>query len=322
MAIHGAAKAAPFQNRINATRSKQEAHRKLKPPQPKLRRRFLAGIRLFQIIEGVFAMPRFAANLTLMYMEHSFLDRFAAAADDGFDSVEYLFPYDYPAATLAAQLKQNGLRQVLFNSPPGDWKAGERGIAALAGREQEFRDGFLLALEYAQVLQCTRVHAMAGVVPAIVNRKPLRDVYIANLAWAAERSRAAGVDLLIEPIAQRNIPRFLLNRQDEAHAIVAEIGAPNLKILMDLFHCQVEEGDLAFKIRKYLADPKQTSVGHFQIAGVPDRHEPDTGEVNYSYLFDLIDGLDYEGFIGCEYIPAAGTSQGLNWFAKWKTAAQ
>ncbi len=187
-------------------------------------------------------MPRFAANLTMMYQEHGFLDRFAAAARDGFSAVEYLFPYEHPAAILADRLKQNGLRQVLFNSPPGDWKAGERGIAALPGREQEFRDGFLRALEYAQVLLCTRVHAMAGLAPEGVAREKLRDVYVGNLVWAAEKAQAAGVDLFIEPIAQRNIPRFFLNQQEEAHAIIAEIGAPNLKVLMDLFHCQVEEG--------------------------------------------------------------------------------
>ncbi|MGO9323794.1 MAG: 2-oxo-tetronate isomerase [Terracidiphilus sp.] len=264
-------------------------------------------------------MPRFAANLTMMYTEHSFQERFAAAARDGFTAVEYLFPYDFPAATLAAQLKEHGLRQVLFNSPPGDWKAGERGIAALPGREQEFRDGFSLALEYAQVLQCPRVHAMAGIPPKGADRAHLLGVYTANLAWAAERARAAGVDLLIEPIALRNIPGFFLNRQEEAHAIAAEVGAPNLKILMDLFHCQVEEGDLTIRIRKYLADAKQTCVGHFQIAGVPERHEPDTGEVNFLYLFDLIDQLGYEGWIGCEYIPAGATSAGLGWFQKWKT---
>ena len=205
---------------------------------------------------------------------------------------------------------------MLFNSPPGDWKTGERGIAALPGREKEFRDGFLLALEYAQVLQCTRVHTMAGIPSAGMDRAHVLGVYTANLAWAAEQARTAGVELLIEPIALRNMPGFFLNRQEEAHAIVAEIGAPNLKILMDLFHCQVEEGDLAIRIRKYLADPKQTRVGHFQIAGVPERHEPDTGEVNYSYLFDVIDGLGYEGWIGCEYIPAAATPEGLGWFKK------
>jgi hydroxypyruvate isomerase len=266
-------------------------------------------------------MPRFAANLTMMYQEHSFLDRFAAAARDGFTAVEYLFPYEYPAATLAAQLKEHGLRQVLFNSPPGDWKAGERGIAALPGREQEFRDGFFRALEYALALECPRVHSMAGLTPHGADRSYLIGVYTSNLAWAAERAQSAGIELLIEPIALRNIPRFFLNRQEEAHAILAEIGAANLRILMDLFHCQVEEVDLAVRIKKYLTDPKHTHVGHFQIAVVPERHEPDTGEVNYEYLFNLIDELGYEGWIGCEYIPAAGTSEGLGWFKKQKTAA-
>jgi len=265
-------------------------------------------------------MPRFAANLTMMYQEHKFLDRFAAAARDGFTAVEYLFPYEHPPATLAALLKEHGLRQVLFNSPPGDWKAGERGIAALPGRDQEFRDGFLLALEYGQALQCDRIHAMAGIAPKGADRAHMLGVYTSNLAWAAERARAAGIDLLIEPIALRNIPGFFLNRQEEAHAIAEEIGAPNLKILMDLFHCQVEEGDLAIRIRKYLADPKTTRVGHFQIAGVPERHEPDAGEVNFLYLFDVIDQLKYEGWIGCEYIPAGNTSAGLGWFKKWKIA--
>jgi len=266
-------------------------------------------------------MPRFAANLTMMYTEHSFLDRFSAAARDGFAAVEYLFPYEFPAATLAEKLKAHGLRQVLFNAPPGDWKAGERGITALPGREQEFRDGFLRALDYAQALDCPRVHCMAGLAPADADRAGFLSVYKANLAWAAEKARAASVAVLIEPIALRNIPGFFLNRQAEAHGIIEEIGAPNLKILMDLFHCQVEEGDLAIKIRKYLADPKQTRVGHFQVAGVPERHEPDTGEVRYEYLFSLIDQLGYDGSIGCEYTPAGGTSAGLGWFQKWKAAA-
>ena len=216
--------------------------------------------------------------------------------------------------------KSTACSQVLFNSPAGDWKAGERGIAALPGREQEFRDGFLRALEYAQVLQCPRIHAMAGIPPKGIERAHLLGVYTANLAWAAERAREAGMDLLIEPIALRNIPGFFLHRQEEAHAIAEEIGAPNLKILMDLFHCQVEEGDLAIRIRKYLAEPKTSRVGHFQIAGVPERHEPDTGEVRFSYLFDLIDQLGYDGWIGCEYIPAGATSAGLGWLEAWKCA--
>ena len=260
-------------------------------------------------------MPHFAANLTTMYREHDFLDRFTAAAQDGFTAVEYLFPYEYPAEKLAARLQENGLRQVLFNSPPGDWNAGERGIAALPGREKEFRDGFERALQYAGVLECPRINSLAGLLPAGSGRARFRATFADNLAWAAERAQAAAVDVLIEPIAQRNVPGFILNRQDEAHSIAAEIGAPNLKIMLDFFHCQVEEGDLAFKTRKYLGE-KPCRVGHMQIAGVPERHEPSTGEMNYAYLFDLIDELGYEGWIGCEYIPRAGTSEGLGWMER------
>ncbi len=265
-------------------------------------------------------MPRFAANLTMMYGELSFLDRFAAAARDGFTAVEYLFPYEYPAETLAALLKRHGLTQVLFNAPPGDWKGGERGLTALPGREVEFREGFQRALEYARVLKCPRIHTMAGLVAGGADRARMRETYVANLTWAANLAKAEGIDVLIEPIAQRNIPGFFLNFQEEGHTIAEETGCSNLKILMDLFHCQVAEGDLAIKIRKYLADPKQTRVGHFQIAGVPERHEPDTGEVNYSYLFDVIDQVGYVGWIGCEYTPGADTSDGLTWFKKYAAA--
>jgi len=261
-------------------------------------------------------MPRFAANLTMMYQEHSFLDRFAAARKDGFTAVEFLFPYDYPAATLAALLKENELRQVLFNAPPGNWQAGERGCTALPGREEEFRSGFMRALEYAEALACPRIHTMAGLAAAGADRAAMRAAYVANVAWAAEQARAQGVDVLIEPIAQRNIPGFFLNFQEEAHAIADEIGAANVKILMDLFHCQVAEGDLVIKMRKYIADPKHTRVGHFQIAGVPERHEPDTGEVNYDYVFEVMDQLGFDGWVGCEYLPTAGTSEGLGWFKK------
>jgi 2-dehydrotetronate isomerase len=264
-------------------------------------------------------MPRFAANLTMMYPEQGFLDRFAAAAQDGFTAVEFLFPYDHPAETIAARLRDNGLEQVLFNAPPGNWQAGERGCTALPGREQEFRSGFLGALEYAAALGCRRIHAMAGLAAEDADRAEMRATYAGNLAWAAEQARAQGVDVLIEPIANRNIPGYFLNFQDEAHALAAEIGAPNLKILMDLFHCQVAEGDLVMKIRKYLADPQRTRVGHMQIASVPERHEPDCGEVNYPYIFAAIDQLGYEGWIGCEYIPRAGTSAGLDWFRKLRT---
>ena len=261
-------------------------------------------------------MPRFAANLTMMYKEHDFLDRFAAAASDGFTAVEYLFPYEYPAEKIAAQLQAHGLRQVLFNAPPGDWSKGERGTTALPGRESEFKEGFKKALDYAGVLECPRIHAMAGIVPEGGDRTKMRATYLANLGWAAEHAQAAGVDVYIEPIAPRNMPGFFLNLQEEGQAIVEELGKPNIKILFDLFHCQVAEGDLAMRARKYL--PKPSRVGHIQIAGVPERHEPDTGEVNYAYLFALIDELGYDGWIGCEYIPAAGTSDGLGWFKKWR----
>lgn len=261
-------------------------------------------------------MPRFSANLTMMYTEYGFLDRFSAAARDGFTGVEFLFPYEHPAQSIADRLKENGLQQVLFNAPPGDWKAGERGNTALVGREAEFREGFERALEYAHALGCPRIHCMAGLVPRGSDRASMRATYAANLAWAAERAQSHRISVLIEPIAGRNIPGYFLNFQEEAHTLVAEIDAPNLKVMMDLFHCQVAEGDLAMKVRKYLADPKQTRVGHFQIASVPERQEPDRGEVNYEYLFGVLDELGYEGWVGCEYAPRAGTSEGLGWFKR------
>lgn len=258
-------------------------------------------------------MPRFAANLSMMYSEHDFLDRFAAAALDGFKAVEYLFPYAFERAELAARLRDAGLRQVLFNAPPGDFEAGERGIAALPGREDEFRRGFVeQALPYAEALACPRIHVMAGLCSA----GAARDTYLANLAWAAGQARVLGLDVLIEPINTRDIPGYFLNRQDDAHALIAEIGAPNLKVQMDLYHCQIVEGDLAMKLRRYLVPGG--SVGHLQIAGVPSRHEPDLGELNYPYLFELLDELGYAGHVGAEYRPRAGTTAGLGWFAPYK----
>ena len=263
-------------------------------------------------------MPRFAANLSMLYPELDFLQRFDAAARDGFQGVEFLFPYAHEAGELAARLKVNGLQQVLFNAPPGDWDAGERGMACLPGREHEFRRHLLeRALPYAKALGCPRVHLMAGLAPAGVERAALRATYVDNLAWAAREAAAQGIDVLIEPINTRDIPGYFLNRQDHAHEIVAEVGAPNLKVQMDLYHCQIVEGDVAMKIRKYLADPAhQGRVGHFQIAGVPDRNEPDIGELYHPYLFALLDELGWTGHIGCEYRPRAGTSAGLAWFAR------
>jgi hydroxypyruvate isomerase len=251
----------------------------------------------------------------MMYTEYPFPQRFAAAARDGFQAVEYLFPYEYSANDLAALLSEHALSQVLFNTPPGDWTAGERGLACLPGREEEFQEGMRRALEYARTLRCPRIHAMAGIAPQGVDRALLRSTYAANLAWAADQATGTGVDVLMEPINTRDIPGYFLNRQAEAHAIAAESGRPNLKVQMDLYHCQIVEGDLEMKLRHYLRAP-QNRVGHIQIAGVPTRREPDHGEVNFDYLLDLIDELGFDGWIGCEYRPAAGASEGLGWLRR------
>ena len=264
-------------------------------------------------------MPRFAANLTLLYNEHHFLERFAAAAADGFHAVEYLFPYAFEAPTLRQRLADHGLQQVLFNAPPGDWQAGERGLACLPGREAEFRRSLDQALAYAEALDCPRVHVMAGLAPAGLARARLLATYEANLAWAAEQAASAGREVLIEPINGRDMPGYFLNRQDEAHRIVQALGAPNLKVQMDLYHCQIVEGDVAMKLRQYLPSGR---VGHLQIAGVPERHEPDIGELHHPYLLALIDQLSaecgWDGWVGCEYRPARGsapgaTTAGLGW---------
>lgn len=264
-------------------------------------------------------MPRFAANLSMLYPELDFLDRFEAAAKDGFEAVEFLFPYAYPARELMARLEANGLKQVLFNLPPGDWDAGERGLACLPGRQAEFREAVSRGLDFAQALDCPRLHVMAGLLPSGVQREEVLPLYVDNLRWAAEQAARAGRDLLIEPINQRDMPGFFLNRQDQAHRILDAVGLPNLKVQMDLYHCQIVEGDLATKLRRYLPTGR---VGHLQIAGVPQRHEPDLGEVNYAYLFDLVDELSaasgWDGWVGCEYRPLKGavkdgTSSGLQW---------
>jgi hydroxypyruvate isomerase len=259
-------------------------------------------------------MPRFAANLSMMYQEVAFLDRFAAAARDGFRAVEFMFPYAQPAAEVAARLRAAGLENVLFNLPPGDFERGERGLAALPGREEEFAAAVATALDYAEALGCPRLHAMAGIPGPDADRARCRATYVANLRLAASRAAAVGKEVLIEPINTRDIPGYFLNRQDEAQAIRAEVGAPNLKIQFDLYHCQIVEGDLAVKLKRDLAH-----IGHVQIAGVPERHEPDRGEVNYPFLFEHLDALGYAGWIGCEYRPRAGTTAGLGWIRPYLT---
>jgi hydroxypyruvate isomerase len=257
-------------------------------------------------------MPKFAANLTMMYNEVDFLDRFSAAAKDGFKGVEFLFPYSYLVGDIRSRLEQFNLTQVLFNCPPGDWAAGERGIACLPGREEEFRRGMERALGYAHVLGNKLLHVMAGLLQSPYEPAQQREVYLNNLAYAAQQAALHGITIVIEPINPRDMPGYFLNRQDDAHAICHEVGAPNLKVLLDLYHCQIVEGDLAMKIRRDLH-----GIGHMQIAGVPERNEPDLGEVNYPYLFGLMDELGYDGWVGCEYRPKGVTSEGLIWINSW-----
>jgi 2-dehydrotetronate isomerase len=258
-------------------------------------------------------MPRFAANLTMMYQEHAFLDRFQAAARDGFSAVEFLFPYEFDANEIAARLRDNGLKQALFNAPPGEFSRGDRGIASIPGREDEFKQSVALALRYADALGCPIIHAMAGLVIGGEDRAAYYSTYLKNLAYAAQQAAVHGVTVVIEPINPRDMPGYFISRQEEAHQICREIGATNLKVLMDLYHCQIVEGDLAMRLRETIS-----GIGHIQIAGVPGRHEPDDGELNYPYLFELIDSLGYVGWIGCEYRPKAGTSEGLGWLRRWQ----
>ena len=277
-------------------------------------------------------MPKFAANLSMLYNELPFLDRFEAAARDGFLGVECLFPYAWSAQEMAARLQGNGLRQVLLNAPPGGtdaassvaaWDSALRGTACVLGREAEFRQGVEMALAYAETLDCPRIHLMAGLVPTGVERDAVRATYVANLRWAAALAAQAGRSVLIEPINARDMPRYFLNRQDHAHEIVAEVGAPNLQVQMDLYHCQIVEGDVATKLRQYLPTGR---VGHIQIAGVPERHEPDSGELNDRYLLGVLDTVaaqcGWDGWVGCEYRPRrgavpGGTSDGLGWMARF-----
>ena len=287
-------------------------------------------------------MLRFAANLSMLYPEHGFLDRFAAAAHDGFKAVEFMFGYDFPAQDIARAAQDAGVQVVLLNAPPGGqdsnsisnaWTNGSRGTACLPGREAEFQNGVLLALEYAQALNCPQIHVLAGVVPPehqegsalplalqtshayASTQSALRDKLLSNLRWAAAQAAQADKTILIEPINGRDIPHYFLNRQADAHAIVQAIGVDNLKVQFDLYHCQIVEGDVLNKLRHYLPSGK---VGHIQIAGAPQRHEPNFSELHYPTVFDTLRELQWTGWIGCEYRPVrgsepGGTTAGLAW---------
>jgi 2-dehydrotetronate isomerase len=269
-------------------------------------------------------VPRFAANLSMMYTEVPFMERFAAAATDGFKAVEFLFPYAFDAHEIKAKLDAHGLQQVLFNAPPGNWEAGERGLSSLVDREAEFQAGIATAIEYAKVLNCPRVHVMAGLINKDTTNATDDEItmvrsqwaqYKKSLAYAAKQFSAANIMGLVEPINTRDVPGYLINRQADAHRIIAEVlteakvDSRHLRVQMDLYHVQIVEGDVAMKIRQFI-----DGVGHIQIAGVPERHEPSVGELNYPYLFSVLDELGYNGWIGCEYRPKGLTSDGLQWF--------
>lgn len=277
-------------------------------------------------------MLRFAANLSLMYPDLPFLERFGAAATDGFQGVEYLFPYAWEAEVLTRQLRTYGLQQVLFNTPPAGqrqndmvsaWDRGERGTACLPGREAEFRAGIEIALEYAQTLGCTRVHAMVGVRPETVSVEQADATLIANLQWAAPLAAQAGVALLIEPINPRNVPGFHVQRQEHAHAIVKAVDSPLVQVQMDLFHCQRVQGDVMHHISTWLPTGR---VGHLQLADPPSRHEPGTGELHWPHVLQHLERVaaqcEWSGWIGCEYNPldtsTGGTSRGLGWLKTWQ----
>lgn len=256
-------------------------------------------------------MLRLAANLSMLFTEHDFLGRFVAAAEAGFRGVEYLFPYAYPPETLRAVLDEHELKQVLFNLPPGNWEGGERGLASLPGREAEFRDSLVEALRYAEVLDCPRVHAMAGLLPAYADadiQAAHHATYLENLRFAAREAAKCHREVLIEPINTRDMPGFFLSRQAQALKVLEDVGEPNLRLQFDIYHCQIMDGDLTRHIERQFAH-----IGHVQVAGVPERHEPDVGEVHYSALFERLKALGYDGWIGCEYRPAGATRTGLGW---------
>jgi hydroxypyruvate isomerase len=253
-------------------------------------------------------MPRFDANLTMLFNELDFLDRFAAARKAGFRGVEYLFPYAYRKQELAELLEINGLTQVLHNLPAGDWTKGERGIACLPERVGEFQQAVGTAIEYAHALKCTQLNCLAGIAPAGADGEAVRSTLVSNLRFAAAQLKAAGIRLLLEPCNTQDIPGFYLNHSHQALEIIEEVGSDNLFLQYDIYHMQIMEGNLAPTIERNLS-----RIRHVQLADNPGRHEPGTGEIHYPFLFALLDRLGYSGWVGCEYQPTRGTVAGLAW---------
>ena len=257
-------------------------------------------------------MPKFAANLSFLYADLPFLDRIAAAARDGFPAVEYVGPYDFPEEDVAAALKAAKVHQALFNLPAGDWAGGERGIGCLPDRVEEFKAGVDKAISYAKALGCPKINCLAGIAPKGVAPETLEQTLVENLKYAAPRLAEAGVKLLLEPINLRDIPGFFVSTTDHAERILDAVGSDNLFIQYDIYHTQIMQGDLAETYKRLKA-----KIAHVQLADNPGRHEPGTGEINYPYLFNMLDAEGYDGFIGCEYKPSAGTSEGLGWMKPW-----
>jgi hydroxypyruvate isomerase len=258
-------------------------------------------------------MPRFAANLTMMFNEVPFLDRFDAAARAGFTAVEFLFPYDHPAKEVGERLRKNGLTQALFNLPPGDWAAGEKGFAALPDRFEDLQRSVLQALPYVEATGVRRLHLMAGIAE---RSDPLAvAAFRKSVKWAAEILAPHGLDVVIEPINPRNVPGYFLNDFGLARDVIRDLKIPNLKLQFDIYHCQIIHGDVTMHLREMMP-----VIGHIQIASIPSRNEPDGEELNYPFLFDELDRLGYGGFVGCEYNPRGKTTDGLGWFKRYAGA--
>ncbi|MBD8729925.1 hydroxypyruvate isomerase [Pseudomonas sp. CFBP 13710] len=253
-------------------------------------------------------MPRLCANLSMLFTEHQFLQRFAHAAKAGFRGVEFLFPYDFDSAEIKVRLQQHGLTQVLFNLPPGDWDSGERGIACLPERREEFRAGVATAIEYAKVLGNTRINCLAGIAPPGDDPQLAQRTLVDNLRYASEALASHGIRLVMEMINTRDMPGFYLNGTQQALAIREQVGHDNLFLQYDIYHMQVMEGDLARTLQSHLQ-----AIGHVQLADNPGRHEPGTGEINFRFLFQHLDRIGYQGWVGCEYKPLNGTEAGLGW---------
>jgi hydroxypyruvate isomerase len=260
-------------------------------------------------------MPRFAANLTMMFNERPFLERFAAAAQAGFKGVEYLFPYEHDKSALKQALADNGLTQVLHNLPAGNWQTGERGIACHPDRVKEFNEGVDRAIDYATSLGCSQLNCLAGMPPAGADPADVRATFVGNLQRAASKLKAVGIRLLIEPINTRDIPNFFLSHTAQAIEIIRAVGSDNLFLQYDVYHMQIMEGDLTKTIERQLPQ-----IAHMQVADPPLRNEPGSGEINFTNLFRAIDKLGYTGWIGCEYKPAGKTEDGLGWFKAYKDA--